>query len=83
MSEYIVDVSKIEHVPQISKEAAYAMLFGECGVPLYERIVRCRDCKHEGTSRFIEVGLHKYRSIDCTVVNPNGFCAWGEQKVVR
>lgn len=81
MAEYIVDTSKIEHVPQISKETAYEMLFGECGVPLYERIVRCKDCKHCADIKNYVMGIEElWCDVNRHVVENYGFCAWGEER---
>lgn len=54
-------------------------------VELRERIVRCRDCKH---AECYESGLigpfilcSHFESEGCkAMVEPDGFCAWGEQR---
>ena len=46
-----------------------------------ERIVRCRDCKHAITS--YRDGLPRCAGplvMEATLVSPDGFCAWGEEK---
>ena len=49
---------------------------------VHERVVRCRDCK-----RFsLDNSDHEYRSgwwckrWDTDMVEPDGFCAWGERR---
>lgn len=47
-------------------------------LPVRERIVRCRDCKHYEPNT--------YSHFTCELltfhVEPDGFCAWGERKEV-
>ena len=46
-----------------------------------ERVVRCRDCKHAITS--YRDGLPRCAGplvMEATLVSPDGFCAWGEEK---
>ena len=62
------------------------------GYPILEEIVRCRDCKHY---RFVDRSdvfndeRHNdsfcLRFVGCKLmeVEPDGFCAWGERKVVE
>lgn len=58
---------------------------------LRERIVRCRDCKHMHRVRnwlgmdVDECWLHASRetgALGKERTEPDGFCAWGERKVV-
>ena len=44
-----------------------------------EEIVRCRDCKHSDKGYWCRY-FGKYG--DLSTVEPDGFCAWGERKVV-
>ena len=46
-----------------------------------ERIVRCRDCEHAITS--YRDGLPRCAGplvMEATLVSPDGFCAWGEER---
>lgn len=46
-----------------------------------ERIVRCRDCKHAIMS--YRDGLPRCAGplvMEATLVSPDGFCAWGEER---
>lgn len=46
----------------------------------YVKVVRCRDCKFRcfGECTRIDEGFKDY----WFAINPDGFCAWGERKVV-
>lgn len=48
-------------------------------LPVLERIVRCRDCKHYTED---EAEYYHYCGSWCEQVEPDGFCAWGERKEV-
>lgn len=55
-------------------------------LPVRERIVRCRDCKHYSEHEWIiatDVSdvCHFWHG-EPTKVKPDGFCAWGERKEV-
>lgn len=55
----------------------------ELAEPLQE-IVRCRDCKFFKHWSWAD-GSYAYECAICEyndMVEPNGFCAWGERKVV-
>lgn len=78
----------------VTYDADFAdLLFGdEC--EQVERIVRCKDCKHcemadwtnyilyEYRGREIKHLCHEFADYEGTpmVVEPNGFCAWGEAR---
>lgn len=52
---------------------------------VHERIVRCRDCKHYSEYEWVMVTdvsdvCHFFG--DGVKVEPDGFCKWGERKVV-
>lgn len=64
-------------------------------LPVRERIVRCRDCKHSSVSFDETRTMCRYWSMNdyddsesshgytlYPVVEPDGFCAWGERKEV-
>lgn len=90
MSEHIVETFGIVQ--------DLADLHGEMSTPLYhaimdvllsrqcEEIVRCRDCKHYEAEPNGNIGGCS-RDLDGTgvysIVEPNGFCAWGEKKEVH
>lgn len=47
----------------------------------HERVVRCRDCAHAITS--YQDGLPRCAGplvMEATLVSPDGFCAWGEER---
>ena len=92
MSEYIIDTEQIEEINRAhggmktvtSWLSCYAIWDTSFTPPLMKSehiavelpvIVRCRDCKH----------YHEYQDL-CErlrpgmVVDPDGFCAWGERK---
>ena len=59
------------------------------GTELHERIVRCRDCKHYEllTVSYLDKPLSVCTAEWCEgaehdnpLVEPDGFCAWGERK---
>lgn len=67
---------------------------GNTTIPVHERIVRCRDCKHFTANEefWIEPPQVPFPMIGATSdscdfwagtkckVKPDGFCAWGETK---
>lgn len=55
------------------------------GGEIKERIVRCMDCKNfdQSTSLFRLSGKCLSERFFACKVKPNGFCAWGEAKVVE
>ena len=77
MTEYVVDLTNAEVRPGLSDISAL------WGLPVFERIVRCRDCKRVT----IDQGDHDYREpLWCGLfhidVSLDGFCKWGEPKEV-
>lgn len=81
MSEYIVRGAVPNHTVRVEdeREVIWRMTF----LPVLEEIVRCRDCV-----RFaVDHSDHDYRSgwwchrWNTDMVEPDGFCAWGERKV--
>ena len=68
MSEYIIDLSKVE-----KSSDRFKFLFNE-SILLGKRIVRCRDCKFKD---------ELWNCAAPYYVEPNGFCAWGAQKEVE
>ena len=53
--------------------------FGDryCGINSDEPIVRCRDCKHFDKGL---CGMYLNAGGAELIVEPNGFCAWGERE---
>lgn len=52
-------------------------------LPVCEKIVRCRDCKHYSEHEWIlitDVSDVCYFFGDGVKVEPDGFCKWGERK---
>ena len=43
----------------------------------FERVVRCRDCKHYTDD---ELEYYHFCGEWCEQVEPDGFCAWGERR---
>lgn len=43
-----------------------------------ERIVRCRDCGADTTPDGVRLNYRRYCILQDRIVEPNGFCAWGE-----
>ena len=87
MSEYIVDLTGVatKSAKDANSTERLAMLWG---LPVCEKIVRCRDCKQACTygdgieclgplvqtwDYFNDQPLHN-------PVDPDGFCAWGKPK---
>ena len=70
MSEYIYDTSRVETQPEQ----------GFTG----ETVVRCRDCKrYNDQEPGGEIGTCNLGLEDLdlySIVEPNGFCAWGERR---
>lgn len=87
MSEYIVDGA--EPNSTVLKSITKNGYEHEKWLPVRERIVRCRDCKHLRVEPWDEVLAAQYgappvtceRTGDMDDVEPDGFCAWGEKKV--
>ena len=93
MVEYIADFTGVptKQLKDLSFEECLAQLWG---VPIYEEIVRCRDCEHftandefwlEPTSvPFPIIGATSdscdfWAGTKCKVT-PDGFCKWGKRK---
>lgn len=73
-----------EYVCELPVEGMVSFMSGNTTIPVYERIVRCRDCK-----RFsVDNSDHDYRSgwwckrWNTDMVKPDGFCAWACRKEV-
>ena len=84
MAEYIVNTD-VEEARYKAMCADYSVYFNNklvtlLGNPVKERIVRCRDCEYYEYLR--EIDFHNCDR-QCPCVKPDGFCAWGEPKVVE
>lgn len=77
-TEYVVDFGDYRSNQFVRLNMA---LIEQNGAKLQERIVRCRDCKwldhHNLYLCMLPDGDGAYA---CWVVEPDGFCAWGERK---
>lgn len=79
MTEYVVDLTNAEVRPGLSDISAL------WGLPVFERIVRCRDCVHYADHEWVLVTdvsdvCHFFG--DGVKVEPDGFCKWGELREV-
>jgi len=79
-----------EYVCGLPVEGMASFVSGSTTIPVLERIVRCRDCKHshkDGTlcnlfASWVPVaGGDEYECMPVEV-EPNGFCKWGEPREV-
>lgn len=80
MAEYVIDLTGVK-VKTIKEAHGIEAIEALCGLPVRERIVRCRDCKHafdEG-SGYLYCGR---RPGHCFEARADGFCAWGKRKEV-
>ena len=87
MAEYVIDLSGVE-VKTIKEAHGIETIEALWGLPVRERIVRCRDCKHshkDGTlcnffASWVPIaGGDEYECMPVEV-EPDGFCKWGEPK---
>lgn len=77
MAEYVVDVTNAEVITGLSDISAL------WGLPVRERIVRCRDCKHYAEHEWIiatDVSDVCHFFGDGVKVEPDGFCKWGVRR---
>lgn len=83
MTEYVVDLNGVETKEVVTDDDRFMALWG---LPVRERIVRCRDCKHYNEHEWViatDVSdvCHFWHG-EPTKVEPDGFCKWGEPKEV-
>lgn len=78
MSEYIV--SGAEPNNTVLKGITPNGYKSERWLPVRERIVRCRDCKHADWYGAAGVGMFRCAAHGWSGDNSDGFCAWGERK---
>ena len=81
MTEYIVDLNGVETKEVVTDDDRLMVLWG---LPVRERIVRCRDCKYYADHEWIiatDVSDVCHFWADGVKVEPDGFCKWGERKV--
>ncbi len=92
MAEYVIDLSGVE-VKTIKEAHGIETIEALWGLPVRERIVRCRDCRHSSVSFDETRTMCRYWSMNSyddsesshgytlyPVVKPDGFCAWGERR---
>lgn len=87
MAEYIADFMGVptKQLKDLSFEECLARLWG---VPIYEEIVRCRDCdlsQKDGTRCILFAGWEPIEGGDeyelvSAEVEPDGFCKWGKRR---
>ena len=87
MAEYVIDLSGVE-VKTIKEAHGIETIEALWGLPVRERIVRCRDCRH-----YDEI-IHACDHPNVTTLRgdcpenwifscfDNDFCCWGERKEV-
>lgn len=71
MAEYIV---QIDH-PELCVEYG-----GTNYADRLERIVRCKDCGDDTTQDGVKLNHRRYCILQDRIVEPDGFCAWGERR---
>lgn len=80
-----------EYVCELPVEGMASFMSGSELIPVHERIVRCRDCKHCREHDMRAYGgdcgqlLCHHFSMSSGAgwpVEPDGFCKWGERKEV-
>lgn len=85
MTEYVVDITNAE------VRSGFSDISALWGLPVHERIVLCRDCKHRHRVRswagtdVDECWLHaspETGALGKVLTDPDGFCKWGERKEV-
>lgn len=69
MSEYIVDYPQYEHLS-----------IHEFVLSFKEEIVRCRDCVYFDKYENDEISVCYRFDNEQPIVEPDGFCAWGERR---
>lgn len=71
-----------EYVCGLPVDGMASFVSGATLIPVYEQIVRCRDCKYYRDHEWIlitDVSDVCHFWGDGVKVKPNGFCAWGER----
>lgn len=76
MNEHIVDLSNVD-----KKSHSFQELFDEW-IPVFEEIVRCRDCRYyDPNEEPSEVYPDRFWCDKLTVyMPPDGFCSFGKRK---
>ena len=57
----------------------YGIANGVIYTERHEEIVRCRDCRHYEKADYIEYNYDFCGLNIPHIIEPNGFCAWGER----
>ena len=72
-----------EYVCSLPVDGMASFVSGATTIPVHERIVRCKDCKHYKEHKWILItdvsDVCEFFS-DGVKVEPNGFCKWGVRK---
>lgn len=82
MSEYIIKLPNGGAADECIRLRGYEKSL--YGYELHEEIVRCRNCKHyndqepDGEIGTCNLGLEDTGLV--SIVEPNGFCSWGERR---
>ena len=95
MAEYVIDLSGVE-VKTIKETHGIETIEALWGLPVRERIVRCRDCEYARIMRPLDWRTGKPSTVieewycqwhsnaeGASDIEPDGFCAWGERKEVH
>lgn len=80
MAEYVVDLNGVETKEAVTGDDRLMALWG---LPVRERIVRCRDCEYYRDHEWMlvtDVSDVCHFWADGVKVEPDGFCKWGERK---
>lgn len=81
MSEYIVEWSGIgAEIVDTLKTEPHFMVAKRIRHRRKEQIVRCFDCKHSKYDVQIKRTICRRNCCSNWIVEPDGFCAWGEPK---
>lgn len=84
MSEYVIDLTGVEVRTGVTGNDRIAALWG---LPVREKLVRCRDCKYETDdgygckffSHYEQGAYYQWEDVPAEV-EPDGFCKWGERR---
>lgn len=87
MAEHVIDLSGVE-VKTIKEAHGIETIEALWGLPVRERIVRCRDCdfsQKDGTCCILFAGWEPIEGGDeyelvSADVEPDGFCKWGARR---
>ena len=83
MSERVVDLTGVRS-KAVEKLADCDALVSLWGLPVREKIVRCKDCKHYKDHEWVILtdvsDVCHFWGGGSVKVEPDGFCKWGERR---